>query len=104
MNVLVEFVLDGLVGDDGVLGLILDCIEFNPLQRPIPIDLKKARRCEIFYPFPWTTSSSASFHLALLRGPDFPSLACLPGRKSNGAREGREEGRKEGSEGLVSLP
>lgn len=92
MNVLVESVLNGLVGDDGVLGLILDYIG-STSDPPLPcLGLKKARERKI-YPFPLTTSSSASFRLELLRGPDsfLLVLPCLS-REGGGVMEPVGEG------------
>lgn len=70
LDILVELLGNGLVEDDGVLGLILNYSKFSVIalissQRRIP------------YPFPWTTSSSASF-LQLLRGPNFRNSVRKP--------------------------
>jgi hypothetical protein len=54
-DVFVKALMDGLVHDDGMLGLVLDC----PLISASPPSAKVNRA----YPFPWTTSSAASLLL-----------------------------------------
>lgn len=115
LNVLVELVRDGLVEDDGVLGLVLDCrivsggsqysraIARQFVCEAMRKEVVSGRACGLCpivncqrtkrglkfacwsccayrgvvftYPFPWTTSSSASCHL-LLRVPGQGQYHC----------------------------
>ena len=74
-HVLVEAVLDGLVHDDGVLGLILHCARILSISGRMDGATVTELGSSSTYPFPWTTSSIASFLPVLRRGPVSSPLA-----------------------------
>jgi hypothetical protein len=71
LNILLELLGGGLVENDGVLGLVLDCrrniSQYSILSyRTIPCvdesEIVTVAWMEFAYPCPWTTSSFASCH------------------------------------------
>ena len=63
LDILIELVGSGLVKDDGVLGLVLDCSQSRRVSGCRGIQhVENLRSQSEAYPFPSTTSSSASSH------------------------------------------